>query len=333
MNIAKRVFSTALVLAGLAWLAPVSAQDEAPARAASAPVASASPGTKYSEKGADTCLECHDADSDTPSFTTAGIFKSKHARRGDKHSPFGPKGLQCEACHGPGDIHATQKAKKAATIVSQKANSWMPVAQRNEMCLSCHQDSTRNAWHGDAHDRNKVACTDCHKLHTDRDPMMTKSTQADTCFTCHKEQRIDFQKSSSHPVRYGQMACSDCHNAHGSGTQAAMLKKPTLNQTCFSCHAEKRGPMLWEHAPVVEDCATCHTAHGSTRPALLVKSTALLCQSCHSVAGHPAVTRTNSALPGNGGSAAATFVVAGNCTNCHSQVHGSNHPSGAKLLR
>ena len=25
--------------------------------------------------------------------------------------------------------------------------------------------------------------------------------------------------------------------------------------------------------------------------------------------------------------------AAGGCTNCHSRVHGSNHPAGAKLMR
>ena len=35
-----------------------------------------------------------------------------------------------------------------------------------------------------------------------------------------------------------------------------------------------------------------------------------------------------------GGTAGGSvFLLAGGCTNCHSQVHGSNHPSGAKLMR
>ncbi|WP_172203424.1 DmsE family decaheme c-type cytochrome [Niveibacterium sp. COAC-50] len=330
MNIAKSVFSTALVLAGLAWQSLAFAEEAAPT-ASAAPAAIASPGTEYSKKGADTCLECHDADSDTATFTTAGIFKSKHGQRGDAHSPFGPKGLQCEACHGPGDRHSTQKSKKIQTINSLKANSFYTPAERNAVCLSCHQNRSRNAWHAEAHDRSQLACTDCHKLHVEKDPVLAKKTEPDVCFRCHKSERVDFQKASSHPVRFGLMACSDCHNAHGSGTQA-MLKKPTLNQTCYSCHAEKRGPLLWEHAPVTEDCGLCHTSHGSVRPAMLTKSTTSLCQTCHSVAGHPAVPRTGAALPGNGGGG-SIFVVAGGCTNCHAQVHGSNHPAGAKLLR
>ena len=130
------------------------------------------------------------------------------------------------------------------------------------------------------------------------------------------------------------MTCSDCHNPHGS-TNPSMLTGATVNQTCFGCHAEKRGPLLWEHAPVVEDCGLCHTPHGSVRPALLTKSPPLLCQQCHSVAGHPAVARTGAALPNGAGatSGGAVFLLAGSCTNCHSQVHGSNHPSGSKLMR
>jgi DmsE family decaheme c-type cytochrome len=132
-------------------------------------------------------------------------------------------------------------------------------------------------------------------------------------------------------VLAGKMSCSDCHSPHGSSAQA-MLAKPTLNQTCYSCHADKRGPLLWEHAPVTEDCSLCHTPHGSVRSALLEKTPPLLCQQCHTAAGHPSVARTSSGLPG-GTAGGTVFTVAGSCTNCHTQVHGSNHPSGAKLMR
>jgi DmsE family decaheme c-type cytochrome len=301
-----------------------------PAASASAPNTSVQ-GTQYSKKGADTCLDCHDAESDTATHTTAAIFKSPHGRRGDPRSPFGKGGLQCEACHGPGANHSIKESKQLLNINSMKASSFYTPAQRNQACLSCHQDTARNAWHGGGHDSSQMACTDCHKMHTDRDAVMAKQTETEVCFRCHKQQRADFQKASSHPLRVGRMACSDCHNPHGSTTQA-MLNKPTLNQTCFTCHAEKRGPVLWEHAPVAEDCSLCHTSHGSVRTALLTKSTPALCQDCHSVAGHPAVARTGAALPGAGGGG-SIFVIAGACTNCHSQVHGSNHPAGAKLMR
>jgi DmsE family decaheme c-type cytochrome len=317
-------------LAGLAWQPAVLAQPaEVPGSQASAPAPRPLPKPEqYSAKGADTCLGCHDDESST--YSAAAIFQSKHGQRGEKRSPFGVDGLQCEACHGPGALHA--RNKKASAINNFKADSKFDLAERNQICLSCHQGSARTSWHAGAHERNHLACTDCHKIHQRHgDPVLSKATEPEVCLACHKTQRADFQKPSTHPVRYGLMSCSGCHSPHGSSTQA-MLKQPTLNQTCTRCHAEKRGPLLWEHQPVTEDCSLCHAAHGSVRPALLTKTPPLLCQQCHSSSGHPSVARSSNALPG--GSAGGTaFLVAGSCSNCHSQVHGSNHPSGAKLMR
>jgi DmsE family decaheme c-type cytochrome len=335
MNINKPTISILLVVAALAWPVFATAQD-AGASAAKAPAPAASvlpdagPGSQYSEKGADTCLRCHDEESDTATFKVAGIFKTRHAQRGNAHAPFGAGGLQCEACHGPGDRHTKAQDKKA-TINSLKADSFLPAEQRNQACLACHQNRARTGWHASAHDRGGVACTDCHQLHVERDPVLSKSSQPEVCFGCHKTQRADFWKASSHPVRFGSMGCSDCHSPHGS-TSTALLIKATVNQTCFTCHADKRGPFLWEHAPVAEDCTLCHTAHGSAHASLLTKTPPLLCQQCHSQEGHPSAARTGAALPGGGGGG-SIFVVGGSCTNCHSQVHGSNHPAGAMLLR
>jgi len=309
---------------------PATAASAASGAAASAPAAPRRPlppRTQYSAEGADTCLGCHD--DVTATYNGAALFKGKHAHRGDKRAPFGPGGLQCEACHGPGATHA--QGKKAAQINSLKADSGATPQERSAPCLACHQSGARVAWHASAHERGNVACSDCHKMHQDRDPVLVKASEPDVCLTCHRPKRADFQKPSTHPVRFGLMGCSDCHSAHGS-TTVAMLNKPTLNQTCYSCHAEKRGPLLWEHQPVSEDCSLCHTAHGSVRNALLNKSPPLLCQQCHAPAGHPSFGLTSKSLPG-GGAGGSIYLVAGGCTNCHSQVHGSNHPAGAKLMR
>lgn len=318
MNIKRPWLSALLLIAALALPPPAQAQT---------PQAAKPEAGGYTEKGADTCLECH-GDNDG-NYIAAAMFKTRHAARGDTRAPFGRGGLQCESCHGPGAAHA--RNKKATSINTFKPDSTTPLEARNAVCLGCHQGGTRTAWHAGGHESNRLACTDCHKMHVDHDLVMTKASAAEVCYTCHKQQRADFQKTSAHPVRVGRMGCSDCHNAHGSPVKA-MLVKPTLNQTCFSCHADKRGPVLWEHAPVAEDCSLCHASHGAVRPALLTQSPPLLCQQCHAAAGHPSVSRTGAALTGQGG-ASPVFVVAGSCTNCHSQVHGSNHPAGAKLMR
>ena len=113
-----------------------------------------------------------------------------------------------------------------------------------------------------------MACVSCHEIHAAHDKVRDRKTQTEVCFTCHKEQRADTHKISTHPIDAGKVVCSDCHNPHGSAGPK-LLKKNTVTETCFTCHAEKRGPFLWEHQPVTEDCTNCHTPHGSNITPLL----------------------------------------------------------------
>ncbi len=102
---------------------------------------------------------------------------------------------------------------------------------------------------------------------------MVKVTQAEQCFTCHARVRADSFKYSHHPMREGLVVCSDCHNPHGSPTgDTKLLKEFTVNETCYNCHAEKRGPLLWEHQPVRDNCLNCHTPHGSNEPRLMIEA-------------------------------------------------------------
>ena len=115
-----------------------------------------------------------------------------------------------------------------------------------------------------------------------------------------------------------------------------MLVKATLNETCYTCHTEKRGPFLWEHPPVREDCANCHTPHGSIHTPLLKARGPWLCQECHLATFHPSTAYSGTSIPPAPGIAPISppdRVLANNCLNCHSQVHGSNHPSGARKTR
>ncbi|MBT8039079.1 MAG: cystathionine beta-synthase, partial [Gammaproteobacteria bacterium] len=114
------------------------------------------------------------------------------------------------------------------------------------------------------------------------------------------------------------------------GNHDYLLTEDNLNDTCYTCHAEKRGPYLWEHAPATEDCSLCHASHGSIHPASLNRRPPLLCQTCHSAAGHPAVGYTGDDI---GNTAQQRFLLSRSCMNCHSQVHGSNHPSGSSQVR
>jgi DmsE family decaheme c-type cytochrome len=288
------------------------------------PPANSAAALGYSAHGADTCLGCHNMDP-----KVMAIFHTAHARPDDPHGPFGPGGLQCEACHGPGAAHVKAFGIKPAGIVVFGRGSATPVAKQNGMCLSCHRATVGHAWLASTHAANGVSCADCHRIHAVEDPVREQSAQAAVCGKCHQAVRAAFLKPYHHPVPEGTMTCSSCHDPHGS-TARAMLVKNTINETCTSCHTELRGPFLWEHQPVTDNCDDCHTPHGSVQPALLVERPPILCQQCHDAAGHPAVPYGPQGLASG---MPNPYLLAGGCINCHSQVHGSNSPSGRALMR
>jgi DmsE family decaheme c-type cytochrome len=200
-------------------------------------------------------------------------------------------------------------------------------------------------WSGSPHDINDVSCTSCHQIHSGHDDVRDKRTQAEVCFICHKDQRALANKPSHHPVIEGKVACSDCHNVHGS-LGDHLLVKDTVNATCFKCHAEKRGPYLWSHPPVTEDCSLCHNPHGTTADNMLKMRPPFLCLTCHDPESHlgniPGLSsnvNTSRNLAGkplsktapadNRNSNTAPGITQGlSCMNCHTDIHGSNNPVG-----
>src|SRR5690606_28149831 len=162
-----------------------------------------------------------------------------------------------------------------------------------------------------------------------RPETFAKRNQSQVCYGCHPQVRAQIHRISSHPFREGRIECSDCHNVHGSTTDA-LLAEETLNETCYRCHAEKRGPFLWEHQPARDDCTNCHVPHGSNHRYLLEARTPWLCQSCHDAQFHPGTAYSGAGLPS---ASPNRNLLLKNCLNCHYEVHGSNHPSGVRFMR
>ena len=53
------------------------------------------------------------------------------------------------------------------------------------------------------------------------------------------------------PLLEGKIDCADCHQPHGSVNDPLLLGASEFD-LCTSCHADKRGPFIWEHAPATE---------------------------------------------------------------------------------
>ena len=277
--------------------------------------------------GEELCRACHPLE-------TAHWRETIHARVFRQNPRTVLERQTCEACHGPGSEHM-KDTKNPNKIFAFTRESGRAISEMNAVCLQCHDSGPRLHWSGSIHETENLACSDCHNPMTRSSTrgLLRMSTIRATCFTCHPKQRTDFRKRSHMPLHEGKIECTDCHQPHGSTTDPLLTARSNF-ELCTGCHADKRGPFLWEHAPVVESCANCHLPHGSNRDFLLTSSPPFLCQQCHAQPGHPTHLLTAGNQAGASPDTARDPRLMGRgCTNCHSKIHGSNHPSGARFHR
>ena len=320
------------------WLAPiaiwavtvaVSARGATPAGAAaeqqlsvtrtSPPAAQQPPAPAAGYAGSDTCETCHSDKGET-------LKGTPHSQAKNPRSPAATHG--CESCHGPGQAHVDDDAKGHILKFGQAKP-----AEVSQTCLACHNRGNHAGWEGSGHERRNLSCITCHSVHSPKstERQLVKKTQTEVCATCHKLQVTKTERAVAHmPVREGKMSCSSCHNPHGSISNVKNLKTgSSVAELCTSCHTEMRGPMLFEHAPVRENCATCHDPHGSTNDRMLAVRMPMLCQRCHIASKHPATLYDKDQITTN----KSNRMFGRSCVNCHSNIHGSNHPSGQFFMR
>jgi DmsE family decaheme c-type cytochrome len=291
------------------------------------------------------CLRCHQKQ--------AAIMQTKHGVKSDPRSPVG-SGKACVACHGNNPNHAGDPKKNPHPVRFEKGA--VSAKQQTQACMSCHAGNRHLAfWETGRHARNDIRCNDCHAVHaapprgstiavTKPDltvkPFETTNRQLEyeTCIGCHKQVRVQINKPSHHPISEGKVSCSSCHNPHGAMSQG-MVKQETINVQCWSCHADKRGPFLFQHPAVEENCLSCHAPHGSSHAKLLNERVPNLCQDCHDWSRHPGTAYSGDQgfvrIPGSSTTTPNTRFVARACLNCHNSIHGSNAPAtrGKHLTR
>ncbi len=276
--------------------------------------------------GMDKCRQCHEVPSVQWDNTIHAKWKQsflKPEKVKDVRKP------DCEACHGPGSLHI-EDPKNRMKIISFGPKSVHTRGEQNAVCLNCHEKGGLYYWKGNIHGRN-LRCTDCHHVmdNLSKRGLLNDISERDICLGCHVQKKKDLLRSPHLSHDEVKMTCSTCHAPHGSDTPG-ILSASSVNENCFKCHADKRGPYLFDHLPVQENCLLCHEPHSSMNRALLKMRQPFLCLECHSNlpvkgAGMPDahdVLNPNSRYTYNKG-----------CTNCHPMIHGSRHPSGARLQR
>lgn len=264
------------------------------------------------------CAGCHDEVTEMFSKTAHGIYFSSIDHLKDAN---------CEACHGSAVDHIEDG--DPAKIINP-ANSGQFGAK--ELCLTCHKSHKFDNWKFSAHASADLTCADCHSVHTSIENPTVKSS-SENCLKCHADVRASLSMPSHHPIGEGKLECIDCHGVHGEPARLTM--DDSGSELCYSCHAEKEGPFVYEHAPVQEGCLTCHSPHGTVADNLLKQSEPTLCLSCHPMHFHSSVVGADGAFvdplaPERSGNSTSDSFERGfntKCTQCHTEIHGSDLPS------
>jgi DmsE family decaheme c-type cytochrome len=262
--------------------------------------------TPQSAVSAEDCAACH-------GDAVKAMSETRHAA-----VPGG-----CAACHGDVRQHLESAVSSGAPGPIVAISKTKPGAA-NAICETCHTKAGQKHWTGSVHESRNVPCVTCHSLHPKGaapEALLAKPQMA-LCTGCHLQKKAQLMRSGHMPVREGKLQCTTCHNPHGTPNDKQLLQT-SVNENCYSCHAEKRGPFLWEHPPVRESCLNCHDAHGSIQDKLLKVKLPLLCQQCHQTASHP-----GPAYP-----SMSRYAFNQGCLHCHPSVHGSVHPSGNRFFR
>ena len=193
----------------------------------------------------------------------------------------------------------------------------LPAQAKSLICLKCHTaNATFNLhnWNASTTASPKSPARTAN-IHAGHNLKVRPRDTAELCYKCHQDVKAAFSLPNHHPVPEKKIFCIDCHDTHG-GPAEKNLRRETVKATCTQCHAEKEGPFVFEHADNSEECTKCHTPHGSVNNNLLVLREPFLCLQCHS-----------SHRISAGMSAESKQAFYTRCTDCHSQIHGTDLPS------
>lgn len=210
-----------------------------------------------------------------------------------------------------------------------------------DRCVRCHrqhveryQFSTHGRLNVKSMETEGHGCGMCHgpasaHIENPYDPkkIFNPRRNPEVCFRCHLTQMGEFRLQYHHPVLEGRVSCADCHDdlmglkGEFDALPWTITTMKEVNEVCFKCHKEFRGPFVYEHEALREGCTICHKVHGSVHDKLLLARDHQLCLQCHF---QDQLSPSTTLMVGTVNHAA--LWAQGPCMSafCHTAVHGSN---------
>ncbi|MBT3571645.1 MAG: hypothetical protein HN498_04720 [Flavobacteriales bacterium] len=189
--------------------------------------------TRFSREIGLECMSCHNAH---PNHESGSLNKYNSI----------PQGIDCEKCHGPGEVHIKQKLAGHLIDTSKYIDysivnpAKLPIDLQFDVCQRCHLQGTSILAEG--------------KTFTSFKPGMKLSDIMDTYLPKYEHDNsfimashIDRLKQSA-CFQNAEMTCVTCHNPHKSVTT---LKATYFDAKCMQCH-----DMCQDE--ITQNCAECH---------------------------------------------------------------------------
>lgn len=168
-------------------------------------------------------------------------------------------GIGCEACHGPGSIHANTK-RKADIVNPNKLNA----SQQNQLCGQCHSRVTNKQEKDLSYPLGFVPGA------TDLEQRVTFWTHASNPKNFWANGFASKNRQQYHDVQLGShtkagVTCITCHDTHSSKKGYAQIRTEK-NALCAQCH--KASAAMYKDSTMAKaeiGCIDCHMAKIANR--------------------------------------------------------------------
>jgi predicted CXXCH cytochrome family protein len=193
------------------------------------------------------CITCHNH---LPEFVEGSM--NKYGKM--------PTGIECERCHGPGELHVKEKLQGIVVDTSNEVDYTivnprdLPRDLQMDLCQRCHLQgiAVLNEDKDFFDFRPGMVLSDVFNVflprYTDSDERFIMASQADRLrlSPCYQQ---------------SEMTCISCHNPHQS---IEVTQKTQYNDACINCHQQEKTLEEFctasqaERLSMGDDCSGCH---------------------------------------------------------------------------